>query len=556
MRARRIESRQSGSYGVHDRRQPRRLSASHRLFAPVKKSAADHQRHVHLSTGHLIVAILASMAIAAGLWRLTSATAGLAISHEQVGATPVTVFRPATPTPAPIVVIAHGFAGSQQLMQPFAVTLARNGYVAVTFDFPGHARNSAPLAAGFAGGKAFTRALLESLDTVVAFARRLPASDGRLALIGHSMGADVVVRYARAHPEAEATIGVSLFTRKVTTKRPRNLLLIYGALEPDLLIKQGYRIVNVVTDGAVQEGVTYGSFTGGTARRLALAGGVEHIGVLYSRRSMAEALAWMNAAFGQRGDGFLDARGPWLGLLYLGLIGLAWPLTQLLPRLGLERRGAGFPWPALLPVAIVPALLTPLILWRLPTDFLPILLGDYLALHFGLYGLLTGAGMWLARRPAERASARATGRSPVAFILTVTATTAYGLLALGLPTDWFITSFVPGRERITVVLAGLGGTLLYFAADEWLTRGAAAPRGAYAVTKLCFLISLALAIALDLSGLFFLVIIVPAILVFFVIYGLFSGWVYRRTNDPRVCALTNALVFAWAIAVTFPVVGR
>jgi hypothetical protein len=33
--------------------------------------------------------------------------------------------------------------------------------------------------------------------------------------------------------------------------------------------------------------------------------------------------------------------------------------------------------------------LTPLILWKLPTDFLPILLGDYLTKHFLLYGALT-----------------------------------------------------------------------------------------------------------------------------------------------------------------------
>ena len=39
----------------------------------------------------------------------------------------------------------------------------------------------------------------------------------------------------------------------------------------------------------------------------------------------------------------------------------------------------------------------------------------------------------------------------------------------------------------------LAGTLPYFVADEWLTRGAGAPRGAYALTKLCFLLSLALA---------------------------------------------------------------
>jgi hypothetical protein len=107
-----------------------------------------------------------------------------------------------------------------------------------------------------------------------------------------------------------------------------------------------------------------------------------------------------------------------------------------------------------------------------------------------------------------------------------------------------------------LILALLAGTLPYFVADEWVTRGAPAPRGGYATTKLCFLLSLALAIGLNLPRLFFLIIIIPAILLFFVVYGLFSRWAYRRTYDPFVGASANALVFAWAIAVTFPLVSR
>jgi hypothetical protein len=100
----------------------------------------------------------------------------------------------------------------------------------------------------------------------------------------------------------------------------------------------------------------------------------------------------------------------------------------------------------------------------------------------------------------------------------------------------------------------LASTLPYFLADEWLTRGAGAARGGYALTKLCFLLSLALAIALSLERLFFLIIIVPAILLLFLVYGLLSSWTYGRTGHPFVAAAANALVFAWAIGVTFPVV--
>jgi hypothetical protein len=65
-----------------------------------------------------------------------------------------------------------------------------------------------------------------------------------------------------------------------------------------------------------------------------------------------------------------------------------------------------------------------------------------------------------------------------------------------------------------------------------------------------------LAIALNPPKLLFLAIIVPVILALFLVFGLVSGWAYRRTNVPVVGALADALVFAWVIAVTFPVVSR
>jgi hypothetical protein len=43
---------------------------------------------------------------------------------------------------------------------------------------------------------------------------------------------------------------------------------------------------------------------------------------------------------------------------------------------------------------------------------------------------------------------------------------------------------------------------------------------------------------------------------FFLAFGLVSRWTYRRTNSPFVAGLANAVVFAWAIAVTFPLLAR
>ena len=75
-------------------------------------------------------------------------------------------------------------------------------------------------------------------------------------------------------------------------------------------------------------------------------------------------------------------------------------------------------------------------------------------------------------------------------------------------------------------------------------------------TKLCLLLSLALAIALNLHRLFFLIIILPVIVVFFTVYGLFSTWSWRATRIPLPAALANALSLAWAIAATFPMIAH
>lgn len=492
----------------------------------------------------LALALLALSAVVTALWHLSSASDELVVRHARSGTVPVTLYRPASAELAPAVVIAHGFAGSQQLMQPYALTLARNGYLVVTFDFAGHGRNAEPFVANLMDQDKRLRVLLDALEPAIDFALAQPESDGRLALIGHSMAGDVLARYTQAHSErVGAMVLISPYLSESTqTADLRNLLLIYGALEPEMLRQQGQTLL---------------AEADGNRRALVLADGVEHIGVLYSGTGLDAARDWLDQSFERTGSGFVDQRGPWLGLFYLGLIVLAWPLSRLLPRVSVRAAGAGLSWRYLLPVAFAPAVLTPLILWKLPSDFLPILIGDYLALHFALYGLITGAGLWLMRRATPTLSAKPLVRdfNLGRFVLAASAVTLYVALAFGVPTDRFVTSLAPGAERVVILAVMLAGTLSYFVADEWLTRGEGAARGGYALTKLLFLLSLLLAVGLNLQELFFLIIIVPAILLLFVVYGLMSGWVNARTGHPLVGATANAVVFALATSVTFPLVG-
>jgi dienelactone hydrolase len=525
---------------------------------------------------HLLVALLALAAIALSVVQLEGASRGLVVTRQQVGSAPVTVFRPAAgpaaAPPPPVVLIAHGFAGSQQLMQPFALTLARNGFVAITFDFPGHGRNSAPMLGGLADQALSQRTLLTAMDEMGRFAQALAGAEGGgtgYAVVGHSMASDIVVRHAQAQRQVLASVGVSLFAPSITADTepdsPRNLLVVDGALEPGMMAAEALRVVARVAGPGPQAERTYGRFDDGTARRATLSPGVEHIGVLYSAHTQAETLAWLNAAFNrpQPDHPFIDARGRWLGLLLAGVVALAWPLTRRLPWLdagegAVRARDAAAPtrlrwWRVRgqAPLVLLPALATPVLLWKLPSDFLPILLGDYLVLHFALYGVLTLFAMgWAGQRP-WRQGRPASGRA-VALTLTLLFSSAYALLAVGVPIDRYVFNLQPQAERWPIVLALWAGTLPYFLADEWLTRAPTAAPAAYFCSKLAFLASLVLAIALNPERLFFLAIIVPAILLLFVAYGLFSRWVFRRTGQPMVAAVANALAFGAFIAITFP----
>jgi len=500
------------------------------------------------------------------LWQLRGDEQGITRESLHVGETPVTVYRGEDRGqmrgPAPVVLVAHGFAGSRRLMEPFALALAGRGYVVVTYDFLGHGRHPLPMRGDLMEQDGTPAFLVRQTGEVAEVALGLPGVDGRLAVVGHSMATNILVRYAQEDPRVMATVGVSTFAPTVDETSPRNLLAIVGALE-GRLEAEGRRMVALSTGGepeSVTAFTTYGDLSDGSARRLVVSPRVEHVGVLYSATTLDETRRWLDGAFGREGQdplpGRAHGRGLWIALLMTAVFLLARPLAAGLPRVTHPPGGADAPWRRLLLVAGLPALVTPLLLRPLPTGFLPVVVGDYLAVHFFTVGVLTaGLLWWTGGRPGmgrilERA--RSGGRVALRVMLGAGGMVAFFLVLMVWPLDRFFTSFFPVAERLPLMLAVLVGTLPYFLADEWLTRGVNARRGAYAFTKVLFLLSLVLAVGLDFQALFFLVIIFPVILVFFLVHGLFSRWAFRSTGSPLVAGLGNAAAFAWAMAVTFP----
>ncbi|MEO0999109.1 MAG: alpha/beta fold hydrolase [Pseudomonadota bacterium] len=495
-----------------------------------------------LGFARMLVLFLGTLFLFLALLRLEEAREGLSVTHEMLGATPVTIHRPeGDVAPAPAIVIAHGFAGSRPLMRSFAETLGRAGYVTLSFDYLGHGAHPDPMTGDVTDAAGTTRALALQTATMVEAARALPGTDGHVALLGHSMATDILMRVARDDPEIAATVAVSMFSEVPTGESPRNLRIIVGEWETPL-VAEAERIVALATGGPAAEGAIYGDPAAGTARGHVVAGNVEHVGVLYDPEALIAARDWFDLVFARDGGEGVALRGVWIVVALVSAVALGWPLARFLPRLAEPRAGlsGGRFWAA----AIGPAVLTPLILWPLPTGFLPVLIADYLALHFGLFGVLTLLAMLaLGHRPRL-------GRAPLALLAGLGAA-LWTTGALALLLDAQVAAFVPGGERVTLLAAILAGTLAWGLADAALSAGAQV-RGAGLWTKVLLLASLGGAVALDLSGLFFLLIILPVIVIFLAVHGLFARWIGGQTGHPAAAGVATGIALAWALAVTFP----
>ena len=353
----------------------------------------------------VLLAVLAAIAGALGTLVLVRADAGLTVRQVTVGGVPMTEVRAGPPTPdvrRPGVVIAHGFAGSARLMRPIADTVARRGAVALLFDFAGHGANPARL------GTDMSPATLDAdLDAAVGYLRSRPDVDaGQIMLIGHSMGAGAVTRYAAGHPEIARTVAISLpDAGELPPGRPAELLLIVGGAE--------FPAFRRAADDAVGRGAAVGR------RPAVVVPGVEHISVLFAPRTHEEIADWLPSADGTAAPRPL-ARLAGAALLVLAFgVGVV-PLAALL----LGRRVSGRPapagervrlgGPALLGLAALATGVGAAVAAVLPTNRLPLAVGGYVTGFLLVSGLLVIAGQrWLPgtpHRPALPSTRRTAAR--------------------------------------------------------------------------------------------------------------------------------------------------
>ncbi|MFN9834209.1 MAG: alpha/beta fold hydrolase [Phenylobacterium sp.] len=281
---------------------------------------------------------------------------------------------------APAVLLSHGYINTREMQSPFAIELARRGFVVLAMDMTGHGGSGGNVgAAGFGGPSA------------LAFLRSQPFVDrDQIGRAGHSMGGGPVLAAARAEPEgyrAVVLVGSApgLFgpPDEARPDFPRNLNVVFGGLDEfsalmwrtpkgtDLPGSEKLKAVFGVAS-PVEPGRIYGDPTLGIARRLDLPR-ITHPWEHFSSGGVAPAVDWMQARLEGEARPLPAGDQVWVwkeagtllalvgaGLLLLGAfelaLGLPW-LGQLRrsPEPAAAVRGIGG-WLALGLTAVLPAL--------------------------------------------------------------------------------------------------------------------------------------------------------------------------------------------------------
>jgi len=272
---------------------------------------------VNLNYKRLGLLLLAVLLIVSSWLGIAIARFGLEVRSFQEEGVPLLYLAPQGARAVPGVLVAHGFAGSKQLMLGYGHVLARAGYAVMLWDFDGHGAN---------GTRLQRYELQQNLDVALQALLEQPQVDpNRLALLGHSMGSGVVMNAGIRSPDRfAATVAVSPTEANVTPQSPRNLQLQAGSGEGGF-VSNAERLL-------AQAGGENTNLATGQGRELVVIPGVEHITILFSDESHQAALRWLDATFGRtNGSQYRDRRMAWYGLHLLGwLVGLA-AISPLLP---------------------------------------------------------------------------------------------------------------------------------------------------------------------------------------------------------------------------------
>lgn len=470
--------------------------------------------------------LLAAILIVWSWLGIATARNGLNVRSLEREGVPLLYLAPQAAQSVPGVLVAHGFAGSKQLMLGYGHVLAQAGYAVMLWDFDGHGANPQRLA---------RYELQQNLDVALEALVAQPEVDRScLAVLGHSMGSGIAMTAAIQNPDRfVATVAVSPTGARVTAQLPANLQLQAGSGEGGFITNAQKLLA--------QAGGVNNDLAAGQGRELVIVPNVEHITILFSDVSHQAARRWLDATFGQiRESQYVDRRMGWYGLHLLGwLLGLA----AIAPLLAKEDSPIVEVSPAQrwIGLGLAPFVATAGLIGLSQRFALEDLGGVQVGGAVGVWFLIAGI-TWLGTlAQLPRPTLRSLGWGVALFSLLWV---AFGAMAQVVWLQWWL---IPMRLRLWLPLAiaclpwflasglvqqhiGLGKRVLWWLGQSVILIGG-------------FLLTLRF-----LPQLGFMFLLLPLFPPLIGILSLVAGFL----NRAWVCAIGSALFFGWLLAAGFP----
>lgn len=491
----------------------------------------------------VIIIALCALAYLLSLTQLYGAYSGIDRTYHE-GDIPALELVPASYNGT--IVIAHGFCGDKEMMKPMGLALARNGYRVILFDSPGH--GGSPLRMGDA----------TPADAISQVSNAYAGNDHAVA--GHSMGS-LAIQYAM-NGTPSACIGISPIYGAVNESSPKNLLLLAGSADIESVKTTA---IGALSNGTGQKGPAadrlYGNFSDGTARKLVILEGDNHISILYDGRVYDAMVGWLDSTYGVKRNNGVSSFGDaaiWFLLSAVFAVIAFIPASAMMTRAFMARTyefkapAAGMARSAMIVGGAGVAAAALLYL----TGPLPIgiLLGDTIStflLYMGIAGLCI---LWLFARGQFK-------NIPITFDTALRPTVLaaifllYFVVLLGIPASASIYSLVPGTKRVFFLV--LMGAMLfpYNLLSELEFRGIPGHKSLLegaAMRIVAIALLMAYTILSGTGG--FLFVILPVLLPLFVILEALSYYTYRLSGNVLIGAMLNSLISAWLMASAFPLV--
>lgn len=476
--------------------------------------------------------LLVGLLVAGSLWRLE--TERLTVNAELLD-TPqgeVLFYSPKSVNAGPLVLVTHGFAGSRQMMQYISRDLARAGFRVAAFDFYGHGRNGVLLSRDVTRIEGTTQQLVEQTKSVLMSLQSAGIDTERVAVLGHSMATDIIIRAARDLSDVETVVAISIYSDAVTPQFPERLLVISGEWEARL--REVGRAMVAQLDGAGAEDVTV--VKDGVMRRAVYAPNTEHVAVLFAVKTMEEARAWLLKAFSLTPQGRTIAQGPVIALSLIGLVVLGAGIMRALPQ-------RAPPVPRMPLKTYLIALLLPVLpacaaaVW-FDGDVFGVASFQSLLWFFGIWGCVS---ITVLLRSGRRL------RWPDWRGVAVFVVFGFGIFALAL--DRYAAAFLPVGPRMGLMWVLAIGCLPFMIADRLLVHGA----GLWLrfIARAVPVLALVACMVLFPQKLGLLFTVLPVLVLFYVVYGT-MGHLLSRRQGAETAGLALGLVLAWSIAASTP----